>query len=106
MYTINETLEYVDLFCVKDKLGTLPPVEEPLYDKDSDSWDLWFKVDDEVVDPEDLDFKTNPEECQINWNNDIPIPIATEAECHSVIAKIEESRIQVEKALTSEEEVA
>lgn len=99
MYTINETLEYVDLFCAKDKLGTLPPVEEPLYDKDSDSWDLWFKVDDEVVDPKDLDH-------QVNFNNDVPIPIATEAECHSVITKIEESRVQVEKALTSKKEVA
>ena len=29
---------YIKEYCV------LPPLEKPLYDKDSDTWDIWFEL--------------------------------------------------------------
>ena len=33
-------IDYIEANC------QLPPLEKPLYDKDSDTWDLWFEEKD------------------------------------------------------------
>ena len=95
MYDKKETLEYVDLFCARDKLGVLPPEEIPLYDADTDSWDLWFKVDEMVVEPQDLDL--------FGADDSVAIPHSTEEECNSVIEEINKMRLFVKESLTLEE---
>ncbi|MBN86059.1 MAG: hypothetical protein CL885_00895 [Dehalococcoidia bacterium] len=83
MYNKEETLEYVHLFCAEDDLGVLPPEAEPLYDVDTDSWDLWFKVDDD---------------------DSVAIPLQTEEECNSVIKAIKDQRDSFRKSLTPNKE--
>ena len=85
MYDVKETLEYAHLFCAEDELGVLPPEEEPLYDADTDAWDLWFKVDEE--------------DCVV-------IPLGTEAEGHSVIEEINKQRVSQKESLTTQKESA
>ena len=96
MYDKKETLEYVDLFCARDEFGVLPPEEIPLYDVDTDSWDLWFKVDEMVVDPKDLDL--------FEGSDSVAIPHSTEEECNSVIEEINKMRSSLKESLTLEKE--
>jgi len=45
---------YIKEYCV------LPPLEKPLYDKDSDTWDVWFELRKNSKQPGRLENLENP----------------------------------------------
>ena len=62
---MTEWTDYIDAVCLKDDKGIVPPLDQPEYDPDAETWDLYFEYDvygehDLVV----LPFESKEEACK------------------------------------------
>ena len=76
-------ISYAESICLVDELGVLPPLDSPEYDKDTETWDLYFEYEDPYMKETDL----------------VCLPFDAQGEAWSIIHHIEEVRKEAQRKL-------
>jgi hypothetical protein len=80
---MTEWTDYIDAVCLKDDKGIVPPLEQPEYDPDAETWDLYFEYDS-------LNQFTGRRE-----NDLVCLPFESKEEAHKAIQEIQEEREKI-----------
>ena len=74
---MTEWMDYIDAVCLRDKTGIVLPLDQPEYDSDAETWDLYFEYD--VYGERDL----------------VVLPFESKEEAQKAIQEIQEERKKV-----------